>query len=70
MGNISQKDMVLNWLMTRVELTTRDAVLELNILCLPKRISELRRDGYPISTKYRTAPSGKKYGVYRLEETA
>ena len=70
MAKITQKDTVLNWLMTRGELTTREAVLELNILCLPKRISELRREGYPISIKYRTTQSGKKYGVYRLEETA
>ena len=70
MANVSQKDIVICWLMTRGELTTREAVLELNILCLPKRISELRREGYPISIKYRTTPSVKKYGVYRLEETA
>ena len=68
MANVSQKDMVLSWLMTRGELTTRDAVISLGILCLPKRISELRKEGYPISTEYMKSPSGKKYGVYRLEE--
>ena len=67
MAKVSQKSMVLSWLTTRGELTTRDAVISLGILCLPKRISELRADGWSISTEYRKSPSGKKYGVYRLE---
>ena len=68
MAKATQKEMVLGWLMTMDELTTRDAVISLGILCLPKRISELRKEGYPISIEYRKSPSGKKYGVYRLEE--
>ena len=67
MVKVSQKNLVLSWLKNQGELTTREAVVSLGILCLPKRISELRRDGWDISTEYRTSPSGKKYGVYRLE---
>ena len=62
----TQKDRVLNWLETRGELTTREAVLELNIMSLPKRIEELRRDGIGIKTEYRTTNTGARYGVYTL----
>ena len=65
---ISQNDMVLSWLVTRGELTTREAVISLGILCLPKRISELRRAGYPIAMRYINSESGKRYGAYRLME--
>ena len=65
---ISQNDMVLSWLINQGELTTREAVISLGILSLPKRISELRRAGYPISMRYITTDSGKRYGAYRLME--
>ena len=52
---ISQNDMVLSWLIHEGELTTREAVISLGILCLPKRISELSRAGNPISIRYNLA---------------
>ena len=63
----TQRDRVLNWLKTRGELTVREAMIELNINSLPKRIEELRKMGYPIKM---TWISGKnvRYGVYTLEE--
>ena len=61
---------VLAWLKTNGELTTREAVTELNVMSLPRRIMELRRAGHDISLTYRTAPSGARYGVYRLEGEA
>lgn len=64
----TQRDRVLEHLMKFGELTTREAVLDLNIMCLPKRIEELRKSGVPISTTYRTSPNGARYGVYRIEE--
>lgn len=63
-----QTERVLDWLKTRGELTTREAVMELNIMSLPKRIEELRRSGHAISTTYRTSPSGARYGVYQLAD--
>jgi predicted transcriptional regulator len=62
----SQRDIVLSWLKKHGEITTRQAVTELNIMSLPKRIEELRNSGIAISTTYRTAPSGSRYGVYKL----
>lgn len=61
-----QTDRVLSWLRTRGELTTREAVTELNIMSLPKRIEELRKSGVVINMKYRTSANGARYGVYSL----
>ena len=63
----TQRDKVLDYHRTKGGLTGREAVIELNINCLPKRIEELRKMGYPIKM---TWISGKnvRYGVYTLEE--
>lgn len=61
---------VLDWLRTNKELTTREAVTELSIMSLPRRIMELRRAGYQIDMTYRTSSAGYRYGVYTLREEA
>ena len=61
---------VLDWLRTNKELTTREAVTELSIMSLPRRIMELRRAGYQIDMTYRTSHAGYRYGVYTLREEA
>lgn len=66
MNKMKQKAAVLNWLQTRGDLTVRLAVTELNIMSLPKRIEELRKDGKDIRTVYRKSANGKRYGVYVL----
>ena len=63
-----QTVIVLDWLQKRGELTTREAVTELNIMSLPRRIMELRRAGYVITMEYRTSANGSRYGVYTLAE--
>ena len=68
MSKAKQTDVVLSWLKTYGELTTREAVIELNIMCLPKRIEELRKSGVAIRTDYRTSANGKRYGVYSLAD--
>lgn len=68
MANKTQRDRVLEWLRTNGELTTREAVTELNVMSLTKRISELRRDGIGIRTEWRKSSNGAKYGVYSLAE--
>lgn len=64
----TQRDKVLSWLKTHGTLTTRQAVTELNIMSVPKRIEELRKMGYAISMDWRTTESGSRYGVYTLGE--
>ena len=68
MAKLTQNEKVMNWLMTNGELTTREAVTELNIMCLPKRIEELRKSGVGIRMEYRTSAAGARYGVYSLAE--
>ena len=68
MKRTKQTDVVLGYLKTFGELTTREAVIELNIMCLPKRIEELRKSGVSIRTDYRTSANGKRYGVYSLAD--
>lgn len=64
----TQRDKVLLWLRTHGTLTVRDAVTELNIMSVPKRVEELRRMGYQIRMDWATTESGTRYGVYKLEE--
>ena len=66
MSKMKQTAIVLDWLQTRGELTTREAVTELSIMSLPRRIMELRRAGHNIEMTYRTSPNGARYGVYKL----
>lgn len=68
MKRTKQTDVVLGYLKTFGELTTREAVIELNIMCLPKRIEELRKSGVAIRTDYRTSANGKRYGIYSLAD--
>lgn len=68
MKRAKQTDLVLSYLKTFGELTTRQAVIDLNIMCLPKRIEELRKEGVQIITSYRTSANGKRYGVYTLAD--
>lgn len=64
----NQREKVLEWLQKRGSLTVRDAVIELGINSLPKRIEELRKEGYKIKTEWITSKSGVRYGLYRLIE--
>ena len=68
MKRAKQTDVVLSYLKMFGELTTREAVIELNIMCLPKRIEELRKSGVAIRTDYRMSANGKRYGVYSLAD--
>lgn len=62
----TQRDRVLAWLKTHGTLTVREAVTELNIMSVPKRIEELRRAGYSIRMDWVQTETGTRYGVYRL----
>ena len=64
----TQRNRVLEWLYRHGELTTRDAVVELGIMSLPKRIEELRKSGHAIKTEYRTSKNGARYGVYSFAD--
>lgn len=70
MNKITQCNKVLAWLEVYGELTTRQAVTELNIMSLPRRIMELRNAGHDITLTYRKSANGARYGVYSLVKEA
>lgn len=61
-----QRERVLAHLKKYGRLTVREAMVEMNIGCLAKRIQELREEGYPIKTDM-VYKRDTKYGVYKLE---
>lgn len=65
---MKQTALVLDYLKRFGSITTREAVIKLNIMSLPRRIMELRRAGHKITMEYHTSPNGTRYGVYRIEE--
>ena len=64
----TQRVRVLAYLKEHGSLTVREAVTELNVMSAPKRIEELRKEGYPITLEWVHTDSGSRYGVYRLRE--
>ena len=67
MNKESQKKKVLQWLDHYGTITNWEAVTQLHIMCLPKRIEELRKEGYHIITNY-VYMNGTRYGLYELLE--
>ena len=67
-NKITQRARVLDYLKTHDGLTVMEAVTEMSIMSLPKRIEELRKAGHNISMNYKTTQSGARYGVYTLQE--
>lgn len=67
MNNVTQRQKILDWLKSGNGLTTRQAMLELNINSPAKRIEELRKMGYPIELKWIVNEAGTRYGIYQME---
>ena len=67
-NKVTQRARVLDYLKTHEGLTVMEAVSDMGILSLPKRIEELRKAGHPITLTYRVTKSGARYGVYALQE--
>ena len=67
-NKITQRARDLDYLKTHDGLTVMEAVTEMSIMSLPKRIEELRKAGHNISMDYKTTQSGARYGVYTLQE--
>lgn len=68
MNKVKQKQKILAWFKNNERLTTLEAVTELSIMSLPRRIMELRQMGYNISMTYEKNANGSRYGVYELHE--
>jgi len=68
MNKVKHKQKILELFKNNGKLTTFEAVTELGIMSLPRRIMELRRDGYDIDMTYKRTTGGSRYGVYELHE--
>lgn len=56
----NQREQVLDYIREFGSITSFDAFVDLGIVCLPKRISELKRDGYTFDIKIEK--SKNRYG--------
>lgn len=56
----NQREMVLDYIKQFGSITSYDAYVDLGIVCLPKRISELKKDGHTFNVK--VEKSKNRYG--------
>lgn len=66
----NQKQRVLERLRQGGGLTVREAVVDMGINSLPKRIEELRKMGFDIEMDWIVPLNGARYGIYTLHEEA
>lgn len=59
---------ILEYMKTHDGITAEEACLRLNVWRLAARIKDLRKQGYTITTEMIKAPSGERFGLYRLTE--
>lgn len=60
MNKMNQRKRIIEYIKKFGSITTYEAFSQLGIACLPKRISELKREGYLFDTKAET--SKNRYG--------
>lgn len=66
----NQRQRVLERLRSGGGLTVREAVIDMGINSLPKRIEELRKQGFDIEMTWIIPLNGARYGIYTLNEEA
>jgi hypothetical protein len=62
----NQKTQIINHLMTKGPLTVLDAMRYIKCYALSQRISELKREGFPIKKNMVVVDSGKRIAEYYL----
>ena len=66
---LPQKVRLLRHLKVAGHISNREAILDHHIVCLAKRIQELREDGVPITSHWKKHPvSGQRYTRYVLDK--
>lgn len=63
----TQKERVYDYLLQHGTITSRECMLELDIMDLQKAIQLLRQDGEPITDEWKKSNNRKPYKVYKLE---
>lgn len=69
---MTQADRVLEYISKHGEITSRDAMLDLGVVQLPRRLHDLKQRGYRITREWRTGTNRHgqqvRFGVYRVEQ--
>ena len=69
-NDLPMRTLVLNHLLEGHSISGVEAAAIWRCRDLPKRISELRKEGYPIIRERRTDPTGQTYTRYTLNREA
>lgn len=64
---LTQKERILNHLLTGQSITPLEAYFEYGTLSLQYHVWSLRADGYEIETEIHTSVNGKRYAKYTLK---
>ena len=70
MDKVSQNNKVLEYMENHGSITSREAMMRLNVMRLASRICDLKKKGYPIVTDMETSASGARYARYSLERVS
>ena len=70
MDKVSQNNKVLEYMENYGSITSREAMMRLNVMRLASRICDLKKKGYPIVTDMETSASGARYARYSLERVS
>lgn len=63
----NQRTMIINHLMTKGPLTVLTAIEYIGCYALSQRVGEIRREGFPIKSKWLELDNGKRVKQYYLE---
>lgn len=68
MNQLTQNDLILHHIDATGSISQREALIEYSVQSLTKRISELRKMGYPIRTEFKHNPiTGQRYARYFIK---
>ena len=67
MDKTTQCQKILEYIDEHGSITSRDAMMKLNVYRLASRVCDLKKKGYPIVAVTETASSGGHYARYYME---
>jgi hypothetical protein len=63
---MKQAERILDYMRKHGYITQYDGFSDLGITCTSQRITDLKRQGYDIVTRFGTSSRGGKYAIYSL----
>lgn len=70
MDKVSQNNKILEYMENYGSITSREAMMRLNVMRLASRICDLKKKGYPIVTDMEKSANGARYARYSLERVS